>query len=133
MGWIQPCHPVLRAARGGGRGRGSLGPHWGWIPFLMPVACPHTPARGKALTTIISVGMGKRILCMYRALSSFTSTRKAPLMRAKMSEAMLVWGRFLQMSMKVWGRERHAHGLPPPLPIGSPSLGVQPMKGCHQC
>lgn len=109
-----------------GRGEGGYGlpdPGQSWIPLLKAfLAWPPTPSPRQVLTTIISVGMGKRILCMYRALSSFTSTRNAPLMRAKMSEAMLVWGRFLQMSMKVWGREHHAHGLPPFFPY-HPNLG----------
>lgn len=79
----------------------------GWTGAPLLTAPPHPDLQnpiskaGRVLTTIISVGMGKWILCMYRALSSFTSTRKTALTRAKMSEAMLVWGRFLQISMKV--------------------------------
>lgn len=112
----------MRVGRGEG-GYGLPGAGRSGIPLLeASLAWPPAPSPRQVLTTIISVGMGKRSLCMYRALSSFTSTRKAPLMRAKMSEAMLVWGRFLQMSMKVWGRQHHAHGLAPFFP-DHPTLG----------
>lgn len=61
MKWIQS---VPRADSGQVKG-----PPWLYLELdsffhRPPSLDPNTPALGKVLTTIISVGMGKRILCM---------------------------------------------------------------------
>lgn len=53
------------------------------------------------LTMIISIGMGTLIFFMYFMFSSFTIVRSTVLIKANTREATLVFGRLLQISIKV--------------------------------
>jgi len=69
MEWVHPRPSVLPAHRGQVGGEGwveGLSCFWLELDSFSTASClgPNTPALGKVLTTIISVGMGKRILCM---------------------------------------------------------------------